>query len=141
MPKQTSQAVSGHHASAPKHVQLLNEQVHIDDVGDFDCKQVSIDQCSLVRDYKHPAIGIAIGIISILLGSLMFWQTSVHTHSIAWAPLFLIAVGIYLLWHAIGHTKRYRLKLHTEDASDVTCETSIEEMDELKTHVKIKCQC
>ncbi|HAI13831.1 MAG TPA: hypothetical protein DCM28_19145 [Phycisphaerales bacterium] len=132
-------------ASAHKHVRIRNEQVHIDELGDFDCKQVSIDQCSLVNDYKHPIAGISIGLTSLLLGGYMFWQFDIHTANpsqhTAWAPLFLIAAGIYLLYRALHQRKHYLLKLHTETQGDVDCETSIDEMDELKHRVKLKCNC
>jgi hypothetical protein len=139
----------GQGATAPKHVQIINEQVHIDDLGDFDCKQVSIDQCSLVNDFKQPMLGMVTATACLGLGGLILWQYNLNeadpmaimAHRSAWAPLFLIVIGLYLGYNAIRHRKHYLLKLHTENMGDVNCETSIDEMHELKHHVKIKCQC
>lgn len=128
--------------SAHKHVQLRNEQVHIDDLGDFDCKKVSIDQCSLVSNPTPIVLGAIISISCIVLSMYMFWLQSDHpTYNAAWAPLFLMAAGLYLGRQTYRHRKHYLLKLHTDAMGDVQCEASIEDMDELKHHVKLKCRC
>ncbi|MAX25263.1 MAG: hypothetical protein CMJ19_12250 [Phycisphaeraceae bacterium] len=135
-------------SSHPKHVQLLNEQVHIDDVGDFDCKQVSIDQCDLVSDYKHPILSSMGSLACFAVAGYVLWSSQIQavdltsdvSHSSALAPLFLIALGGYLGYYAMRHRKRYLLKLHTQNG-DVNCETSIDEMAELRSHVKLKCKC
>ncbi len=135
-------------SSQPKHVQLLNEQVHIDDVGDFDCKQVSIDQCSLVSDYKLPLASIVGSVICFVLAGYVLWNSHLTavdplnqvSHGSALAPLFLVVLGVYLGYYAMRHRKHYLLKLHTQNG-DVNCETSVDEMAQLRSHVKLKCKC
>ncbi|MFG0247383.1 MAG: hypothetical protein ACF8OB_00740 [Phycisphaeraceae bacterium JB051] len=132
-------------SSHPKHVQLLNELVHIDDVGDFECNQVSIDQCSLVNDYKLPMVSILGSVASFALAGYVLWDSQVTdaqqvSHASALAPLFLIVMGVCLGLYAMRHRKHYLLKLHTQNG-DVNCETSIDEMSELRSHVKLKCKC
>lgn len=125
-----------------RHVQLINEQVHIDDVGDFDCKQVSIDQCTMVSNPFHITMGILLSIGCLGLSAYMFWMQSMHpTHNAAWAPLFLLVTSLYLGWQTYIHRKHYQLMLHTDTMGDLQCEASIEDMDELKHHVKLKCRC
>jgi hypothetical protein len=134
-------------SSNPKHVQLLNEQVHIDDVGDFECTQVSIDQCALVNDYKLPIASIIGSVASFALAGYVLWDSHVSAHDTTGlahgsvlAPLFLIILGICLGLYASRHRQHYLLKLHTKNG-DVNCETSIDEMAELRSHVKLKCKC